>query len=118
MSWYEKQPLISRSGQEKKPDAGSWSAEREILEHIQAYADHKVSKFILRPLGSGDAEMQDQTGENYRRRTVQDRPDSGTLLNPITEFGSREGHSCYLLPATRGSAINETQRILRRAVTG
>ena len=33
----------------------------EILEHIQAYADHKVSKFILRPLGSGDAEMQDQT---------------------------------------------------------
>ena len=33
----------------------------EILEHIQAYADHRVSKFILRPVGSGDAEMQDQT---------------------------------------------------------
>ncbi len=33
----------------------------EILEHLQAYADRRVSKFILRPVGSGDAEMQDQT---------------------------------------------------------
>ena len=48
----------------------------EILEHIQAYADHKVSKFILRPLGSGDAEMQDQTEkiiEGVLSKTVQIR---------------------------------------------
>ena len=33
----------------------------EILERIQAYADYGVSKFILRPVGAGDAEMEDQT---------------------------------------------------------
>ena len=33
----------------------------EILERIQAYADCGVSKFILRPVGAGDAEMEDQT---------------------------------------------------------
>ena len=33
----------------------------EILERIQAYADCGVSKFILRPVGAGDAEMADQT---------------------------------------------------------
>ena len=33
----------------------------EILERIQAYVDCGVSKFILRPVGAGDAEMEDQT---------------------------------------------------------
>jgi alkanesulfonate monooxygenase SsuD/methylene tetrahydromethanopterin reductase-like flavin-dependent oxidoreductase (luciferase family) len=33
----------------------------EILERIQAYADCGVSKFILRPVGSGDTEMEDRT---------------------------------------------------------
>jgi probable F420-dependent oxidoreductase len=33
----------------------------EILERIQAYVDHGISKFILRPIGLGDAEMEDQT---------------------------------------------------------
>lgn len=33
----------------------------EILERIQAYVDHGISKFILRPIGSDDAEMHDQT---------------------------------------------------------
>ena len=33
----------------------------EMLERIQAYADQGVSKFILRPIGAGDAEMEDQT---------------------------------------------------------
>jgi alkanesulfonate monooxygenase SsuD/methylene tetrahydromethanopterin reductase-like flavin-dependent oxidoreductase (luciferase family) len=33
----------------------------EMLERIQAYANHGVSKFILRPIGAGDAEMEDQT---------------------------------------------------------
>ena len=33
----------------------------EMLERIQAYVDHGVSKFILRPIGAGDAEMEDQT---------------------------------------------------------
>ena len=33
----------------------------EILERIQAYVDHGVSKFILRPIGNGDAEMAEQT---------------------------------------------------------
>ena len=33
----------------------------EILERIQAYADFGVSKFILRPAGAGDTEMQEQT---------------------------------------------------------
>ena len=33
----------------------------EILERIQAYVDRGVSKFILRPIGNGDAEMKEQT---------------------------------------------------------
>jgi probable F420-dependent oxidoreductase len=33
----------------------------EILERIQDYVNHGVYKFILRPIGNGDAEMQDQT---------------------------------------------------------
>ena len=33
----------------------------EILERIQAYVDRGVSKFILRPIGNGDAEMEEQT---------------------------------------------------------
>tara|TARA_B100001123_G_C14837885_1_gene838890 strand:- start:164 stop:724 length:561 start_codon:yes stop_codon:yes gene_type:complete len=33
----------------------------DILERIQAYIDHGISKFILRPIGSGDSEMHDQT---------------------------------------------------------
>ena len=33
----------------------------EILARIQSYADCGVSKFILRPAGAGDAEMQEQT---------------------------------------------------------
>lgn len=33
----------------------------EMLARVQDYVDHKVSKFILRPIGSGDAEMEDQT---------------------------------------------------------
>ena len=33
----------------------------EIMERIQAYADCGVSKFILRPVGVGDEEMEDQT---------------------------------------------------------
>ena len=33
----------------------------EILQRIQAYADHGISKFILRPIGAGDAQMEDQT---------------------------------------------------------
>jgi len=33
----------------------------EMLDRIQQYADHGISKFILRPIGAGDAEMEDQT---------------------------------------------------------
>ena len=33
----------------------------EILSRIQEYVNHGVSKFILRPIGNGDAEMEDQT---------------------------------------------------------
>ena len=33
----------------------------EILERIQAYVDRGVSKFILRHIGNGDAEMEEQT---------------------------------------------------------
>ncbi|MBM86491.1 MAG: hypothetical protein CMM47_10775 [Rhodospirillaceae bacterium] len=33
----------------------------EILSRIQDYVDHGISKFILRPIGAGDAEMEDQT---------------------------------------------------------
>ena len=33
----------------------------EILERIQAYVDRGISKFILRPIGNGDAEMKEQT---------------------------------------------------------
>ena len=33
----------------------------EILQRIQAYADHGICKFILRPIGDGDAQMEDQT---------------------------------------------------------
>ena len=32
-----------------------------MLERIQAYVDHGVSKFILRPVGDGDREMMEQT---------------------------------------------------------
>ena len=32
-----------------------------MLERIQAYVDHGVSKFILRPVGAGDTEMMEQT---------------------------------------------------------
>ncbi len=32
-----------------------------MLERIQAYVDHGVSKFILRPVGDGDGEMMEQT---------------------------------------------------------
>ena len=33
----------------------------EMLDRMQAYATKGVSKFILRPIGSGDSEMEDQT---------------------------------------------------------
>ena len=33
----------------------------EMLSRIQAYVDHGISKFILRPIGAGDSEMEDQT---------------------------------------------------------
>ena len=33
----------------------------EILNRIQEYVSHGVSKFILRPIGNGDSEMEDQT---------------------------------------------------------
>jgi alkanesulfonate monooxygenase SsuD/methylene tetrahydromethanopterin reductase-like flavin-dependent oxidoreductase (luciferase family) len=33
----------------------------EMLDRLQTYVDNGVSKFILRPVGSGDAEMEDQT---------------------------------------------------------
>jgi alkanesulfonate monooxygenase SsuD/methylene tetrahydromethanopterin reductase-like flavin-dependent oxidoreductase (luciferase family) len=35
----------------------------EILNRIQEYVSHGVSKFILRPIGNGDSEMEDQTGQ-------------------------------------------------------
>ena len=33
----------------------------QILERIQSYVDNGISKFILRPIGTGDEEMLEQT---------------------------------------------------------
>ena len=50
----------------------------EILERIQAYVDRGVSKFILRPIGNGDAEMEEQTEQIIEE-----------ILSKISDFQER-----------------------------
>ena len=50
----------------------------KMLDRIQAYVDHGVSKFILRPIGTGDSEMEDQTEQIIEK-----------VLNHVSELRSK-----------------------------